>query len=989
MLSRPWRAIGFSFFVGLTLASRASAQCPCLGDMNGNAAVNQGDVALFVAALLNSTYDACADVSQDGLDNGRDVRPFVVRVIAQTSCTGACCLAGGACSVLSQTACVQQSGVYQGNGTLCSPNPCPQIGACCITGNCIFLSGPNCAAQGGTFQGVGTLCSPNPCPQVGACCITGNCTVLTATVCGAQSGSYQGNGTVCSPNPCPQIGACCVAGNCIPTSQPACNDQNGTYQGDGTLCTPNPCPQTGACCISTGCVIADMMDCMLQGGVFQAIGSTCTPNPCPATGACCIGSVCGTFTQAACTQFGGTYHGDNSPCTPDPCLIPGACCTQSGECSVIGALACANAGGVYRGDNTLCLPNPCTGACCLPTGCEIRDALTCTTLGGTFQGLDTVCNPDPCPLCVALPAPPDTLANGPHGVGRIADINLPNMVVGGGGPGTFPEIPDVILERDGSQTSAAFAATGKDAVAGFDVRGQVRYPAVGAGGLDAAVAAGGPFPLIVIAHGNHNRFNPLVGNPSDENYRGYTYLQDFLATRGYISVSLDEDDFTDLDPGILARAWLVLCHTENMRRINAQAGHVLQGAIDMNRIAYMGHSRGGEAVVKAMQMNATVGGADGGPAFGAAGADIVFGLKAVWGLASTRFFDGAFNFDQVAPQQAVVPASNIVGGLELIPFMGMWGSADGDISGANIVNGAGAVLIRNFHVQGTYDGSDPDPKQFVWIEGANHNYWNSSWFGIGFGDDGLFLIPPAGRVSHTQQQDLARGYGLAFFESYVRDQQPFQVFFKRPANERPAAPIAATRVHLQYQPRPPQRSVVDDFETNPAVGTTSRGTAGVNTATLVGPDELRLDGGDQAAAVTLSFFHNTRGVLFEWNNMADFYETVVTDANVAGFENLSFRAALDRRGPGETPALDLRVILRDNMLRTAAIQTATITSIPVAQVRNDDVKLSKSMLKTIRIPLCRFKDVTPNLDLTNITHIRFEFDRAAGKMALDDIEFSN
>lgn len=995
MVSRPCRAFGFALSVSIAVclvAPQASAQCPCPGDMNGNALVNQGDVQQFVTALLNNTYDACADVSADGVDNGRDVRPFVVRVIALTSCTGACCVSGGNCIATSQPSCNQQSGVYQGNGTLCSPNPCPQIGACCITGSCIFLSGPNCTAQGGTFQGIGTLCNPNPCPPFGACCITGNCTFLTQVACNLQGGSYQGNGTACTPNPCPQFGACCISGNCIPTSQPACNDQNGTYQGNGTVCTPNPCPQTGACCLTTGCMVLNAINCALQGGVLQALGTTCSPNPCPPTGACCLGSVCNQFTAAACTQFGGTYHGDNSPCAPDPCIVPGACCLPNGDCNVIGAQACANASGIYRGDNSVCNPNPCTGACCLAgTVCEIRDVMTCAGLGGTFQGVDSVCVPNPCPFCVALPAPPNTQANGPHGVGSIADINLPNTVVAGGAPGTFPEIPASVMMRDGRGFSSSFAVTGKDAVAGFDVRGQVRYPAAGAGGLDAPVAGGGPFPLVVMAHGNHPPFSPLSGDPSDENYRGYTYLQDFLATHGYISVSIDEDDFNRLFPGIVCRAWLVLCHTENMRRINAQVGHVLQGAIDMNRIAFIGHSRGGEAAVQAMLMNATVGGVNGGPAFGPAGADTIFSLRAVWSLASTRFFDGTFNWDTTVPPGPVIPASSLAGvGGPTIQFLGMWGDADGDVTGQHMRDDTGAIFYRNPHIVFTYDGSDPDPKQFAWVEGANHNFWNSNWFGFGFGDDGISNIPPPGRITVAQQQDLARGYGLAFLEAYVRGQAAFEIFFKRPANERPAAPIAATKVHMQYQPRPIQRSVVDDFESNGALGTTSRGTAGVDTTTLVGPPaELRLDGGDEAGVAAQSFFHNTRGVLFEWDNIADFYQTVVTDVDVSTFENLSFRAALDRRGPGATPALDLRVILQDNAARTAAIQTSTITTIPVHQIRSDNVRLTKSMLKTIRIPLCRFKDATPNLDLTHITSVRFEFDRAAGRMALDDIEFSN
>src|SRR6185503_3050752 len=104
----------------------------------------------------------------------------------------------------------------------------------------------------------------------------------------------------------------------------------------------------------------------------------------------------------------------------------------------------------------------------------------------------------------------------------------------------------------------------------------------------------------------------------DENYRGFTYLQEFLATHGFVSISIDLDDFAYLNPGILARSWLFLCHVENMRRINATAGHVLRNSIDMSRIAFLGHSRGAEAAVQAARMNATLGGADGGPGFGAA-----------------------------------------------------------------------------------------------------------------------------------------------------------------------------------------------------------------------------------------------------------------------------------------------------------------------------------------------------------------------------------
>lgn len=77
-------------------------------------------------------------------------------------------------------------------------------GACCTGADCQELTAAECATAGGTYQGDGTVCTPNPCAvPTGACCLTdGNCTTHTATECAAAGGAYQGDGTSCTPNPC-------------------------------------------------------------------------------------------------------------------------------------------------------------------------------------------------------------------------------------------------------------------------------------------------------------------------------------------------------------------------------------------------------------------------------------------------------------------------------------------------------------------------------------------------------------------------------------------------------------------------------------------------------------------------------------------------------------------------------------------------------------------------------------------------------------------
>ncbi len=129
--------------------------------------------------------------------------------------TGACCFGDGSCAVDSEPACTGGGGIYQGDDTVCTPNPCPQpTGACCFgDGSCVVDTQADCMTADGAYEGDDTVCTPNPCPQpTGACCFgDGSCLVITQAACETASVFYQGDGTVCTPNPCPQ--PCAMAGD--------------------------------------------------------------------------------------------------------------------------------------------------------------------------------------------------------------------------------------------------------------------------------------------------------------------------------------------------------------------------------------------------------------------------------------------------------------------------------------------------------------------------------------------------------------------------------------------------------------------------------------------------------------------------------------------------------------------------------------------------------------------------------------------------------
>jgi len=167
-----------------------------------------------VALTAGTTYYWRVVAKNDAGTAPGPVWSFTTRV---EEVTGACCAGDGSCSVRTEDQCTAAGGTYQGDGTSCSPNPCPQptTGACCAAdGSCTVSTEAQCTAAGGTYQGNGTGCSPNPCPppvETGPCCLPdGSCDVMTEAACQAAGGSYlgpEGSCDACRVTPTTPCGA--------------------------------------------------------------------------------------------------------------------------------------------------------------------------------------------------------------------------------------------------------------------------------------------------------------------------------------------------------------------------------------------------------------------------------------------------------------------------------------------------------------------------------------------------------------------------------------------------------------------------------------------------------------------------------------------------------------------------------------------------------------------------------------------------------------
>jgi predicted dienelactone hydrolase len=200
---------------------------------------------------------------------------------------------------------------------------------------------------------------------------------------------------------------------------------------------------------------------------------------------------------------------------------------------------------------------------------------------------------------VVTPAAPELAAYGPHAVG------VRHLVV------TDPNRPDILNTTAGGPTARysrplpleiwypAAPGPGQDRGGSYQVI--TRDPSVRATLTGRAVRdappqlKGAPFPLVVISHGYPgNRF--LM-----------SHLGENLASKGYVTVSIDHTDSTYDDQQAFASTLynrpldqlFVVGEIGRLSQSSGEAGF-LRGLVDVNRAGLVGYSMGGYGVVNAV-----------------------------------------------------------------------------------------------------------------------------------------------------------------------------------------------------------------------------------------------------------------------------------------------------------------------------------------------------------------------------------------------------
>lgn len=505
--------------------------------------------------------------------------------------------------------------------------------------------------------------------------------------------------------------------------------------------------------------------------------------------------------------------------------------------------------------------------------------------------------------------------------------------------------------------------------------------------------AGKKLPLVVFLHGRHETCYKDKAATGDwpckrgykaiPSYRGYDYIGRRLASRGYVVVSISANginaaDGEDKDDGMTVRGLLTQKHLDLWKgwatRGGAPFGNRFRGAIDFNRVGTMGHSRGGEGVVRQYEINASKG--------------RPYGVQAVLPLAPTDFRRRVLTG---------VPMAT------LLPY------CDGDVSDLQGVHYYDDARYRQ--------AGDPAAKHTVTVMGANHNFFNTVWSPSsripGASDDwsgaNTSSCHPkaATRLSEADQRKAGLAYIAGFFRYYVGGEKAFAPLWR--GETRPPASAGRAQVLISYQAPSSRRRDINRLlkEANLRKNTlggevTSSGLRLLElcggpspdrsscllrqSASFSAPEPHRSDPWDPKAPAGMSILMNG------WTTGNSSLSNVIPAeaGDVSGFRAITFRAAQDFSDPRNSKGRpqDLKLTLTDKDGKKTSVDIATYAAAlayPPQGGGQSDV-VPHFLLNQVRVPLSAFHGA----DLRNLRGVSLDYSvTRQGTIGLADFAFTD
>lgn len=503
----------------------------------------------------------------------------------------------------------------------------------------------------------------------------------------------------------------------------------------------------------------------------------------------------------------------------------------------------------------------------------------------------------------------------------------------------------------------------------------IRYPAASAGPGAPLPPGTAKYPVALFLHGRHWICSVGVSGYDPEHYsttcatgskipshQGYNYILDVLATHGIIAVSIDAFDIQPSNGpyNYEARGRLILEHLNRLKAWNINGtdpfGGIFQNRIDMTKIAIVGHSRGGEGVVAATEINVTE--------------------AATYGLS-------------IVAVVAIAPTDQQSGtkwDIETAPYFLLAGAADGDVTNQ-----------QGFR---TYDRAYPTGavtqhnKAVVWIHGANHNYFNTIWTPSpplptpnpydGAVNDGATWTGP--KITDVEQRQIALSTIVGLLQQHLQGIQPYREIF---TGRLQLASLRIDMMHWGYQD--PVRLTVDDYQQGMPGSITTNSLGGSVSLTPGFATSAETSFGAGGSPSDPCFYHQTWGVKLGWNSLQSYESTLpAAQQDVSMYTHLSFRITQVPDGGTLNPVgspKNLRVNLQDADGDKALwdLDTDDFTPIPYPYQRS--AVDAQCQMKMVRIPLQNFTMNNSGVDLNKIQKVVIRFP-GTGLVGIDDIQFS-
>ncbi|WP_261511956.1 alpha/beta hydrolase [Chryseobacterium paludis] len=260
----------------------------------------------------------------------------------------------------------------------------------------------------------------------------------------------------------------------------------------------------------------------------------------------------------------------------------------------------------------------------------------------------------------------------------------------------------------------------------------------------------GQAPLVLIVHGNH-----LAQDWSEE---GYDYLGKLLASKGYIVASVDENflntSITDLDQKGFkdengARGWLMLKHLELWRKWSKDPANPFFNRINMDQIALIGHSRGGEAMSHAA----------------------LFNKLPYFPDNANEVFDFNFNikaYVAIAPVDGQYQPASILAPLKDINYFVIQGVHDMDMQSYG-----GLATYKRIQYSSDYQGF----KAGLYVNQANHGQFNTSWGSYDSSSPYINQFNMTHLMPEKEQQQIAKVYISAFLDVNLKGEMVYKPLF--------------------------------------------------------------------------------------------------------------------------------------------------------------------------------------------------------------------